>query len=62
MFDVDSSPLARRFFIRASMGAMAAGFAAQASPALAQTASSIARRLPAKWFVEDETETETFGI
>src|SRR5437763_9869816 len=37
MFDLDSSLLARRFFPRASMGAMAAGFASQALPALAQT-------------------------
>jgi haloacetate dehalogenase len=37
MFDLDSSLLARRFFLRASMGAMAAGFASQALPALAQT-------------------------
>lgn len=37
MFDLDSPLLARRFFLRASMGAMAAGFASQALPALAQT-------------------------
>ena len=37
MFDLDSSLLAPRFFLRASMGAMAAGFASQALPALAQT-------------------------
>lgn len=42
MFDLDSSALARRFFLRASMGAMAsAGLASQSSPALAQTPTDV---------------------
>jgi haloacetate dehalogenase len=41
MFDLNSSPLARRSFLGASVGAMAAGFAAQALPALAQTPTDV---------------------
>ncbi|MFB9264228.1 alpha/beta fold hydrolase [Bradyrhizobium erythrophlei] len=41
MFDLKSSPLARRSFLGASVGAMAAGFAAQALPALAQTPTDV---------------------
>jgi haloacetate dehalogenase len=41
MFDLDSSLLVRRSFLGASVGAMAAGFAAQALPALAQTPTDV---------------------
>ena len=41
MFDLNSSPLARRSFLGASVGAMAAGFAAQALPAPAQTPTDV---------------------
>jgi haloacetate dehalogenase len=41
MFDLNSSRLARRSFLGASVGAMAAGFAAQALPALAQTPTDV---------------------
>jgi haloacetate dehalogenase len=41
MFDLDSSLLVRRSFLGASVGAMAAGFAAQTLPALAQTPTDV---------------------